>query len=159
MNGRRNAMFTMMMVVGSGLVIASAALLSGTKAEARADAGRASFQCSDRTLLGVYGGSFEGRIPIGPSMAELRGLVRTHFDGRGNLTQEEFTTLNGVAPSQEWRQSTGSYQLNSDCTGTAEIFLPDGTLLRQHWMVVDGGREILAIVEGTIAGGIRRRID
>jgi hypothetical protein len=155
---RRSALVTLI-VLGTGGLVAGAGFLAGPQAEARPDAGPPEFKCTNQTIQGVYGGAFEGTISLGPSLAELRGLVRTRFDGRGNLTQDEFTTLNGVAPSPEWRASTGFYQLEADCTGTAEIFLPDGMTLRQRWIVVDGGREILAIVEGASAGGVRRRID
>jgi hypothetical protein len=155
---RRNALVTLVVLGTVGLVGGTVSLV-GAQAEGRPTPGPPEFQCTNRTIQGNYGGAFQGTISLGPSLAELRGLVRTRFDGRGNLSQIEFTTLNGVAPSQEWRASTGFYQLEADCTGTAEIFLPDGNTLRQRWIVVDRGREIQAIVEGAAAGGVRRRID
>jgi len=33
------------------------------------------------------------------------------------------------------------------------------SILRQRWVVVDHGREIRAIVEGAVAGGVRIKVD
>lgn len=151
MRNRRNSA---MAVVASGLLIGGWMLsrpLAGAEPDDRG--------CSNRTLRGEYGGSFDGQIPAGPNTIALRGLVLTRFDGRGNLIQEEFVTLNGVPPSNEWIPSHGTYEVNQDCTGRAEIIQADGRVLRQRWVVVNRGREIRAIVEGAVAGGTRVRID
>lgn len=141
--------------VVSGLLIGCSALLWGPAAVARPNDG----QCSNRTLRGSYGGSFDGQIPAGPSTLALRGLVMTGFDGDGNLSQVEFVTLNGVPPSSEWRASQGTYEIEADCTGRAEIVQGDGSVLRQRWVVINRGREIRAVVEGAIAGGTRIKVD
>jgi hypothetical protein len=74
--------------------------------------------CSNGTLRGNYGGSFDGQIPAGPGTVLLRGLVVTHFDGAGNLRQKEFVTANGVPPpGGEWTLAEGTYEIGPDCTG------------------------------------------
>jgi hypothetical protein len=117
--------------------------------------------CSNRTLRGSYGGSFDGQIPAGPGVVLLRGLVVTHLDGAGNLQQMEFVTANGVPPpSGQWTSPVeGTYEIGPDCTGVAEISQSNGTILRQRWVVVNRGREIRAVVEGAVAGGTRIKID
>lgn len=116
--------------------------------------------CSNRTLRGSYGGSFDGQIPAGPGTVQLRGLVVTHFDGEGSLRQREFVTANGVPPpGGEWALGEGTYEIGPDCTGVAEIVQSNGNILRQRWVVVDRGREIRAVVEGAVAGGTRIKID
>ena len=78
--------------------------------------------CSNLTLRGNYGGSFDGQIPAGPGTVLLRGLVVTHFDGAGNVHQKEFVTANGVPPpGGEWTLAEGTYEIGPDCTGVAEI--------------------------------------
>jgi hypothetical protein len=116
--------------------------------------------CSNRTLRGNYGGSFDGQVPAGSGTVLLRGLVVTHFDGAGNLRQMEFVTANGVPPpGGEWTPTEGTYEIESDCTGVAEIHQANGNILRQRWVIVDSGREIRAVVEGAVAGGTRIKID
>ena len=148
--GLRNAL------IATGLLIGAGALLPGGAADAQPDESR----CSNRTLRGGYGGSFDGQVPAGPNTLLLRGLVLTHFDGRGHLSQLEFATINGTPPpGGEWVSTEGTYHLDSNCTGTAEILQSNGTVLRQRWVVVNHGREIRAIVEGAVAGGTRIKVD
>ena len=48
----------------------------------------------------------------------------TYFDGRGNLTQVDHVVFNGMLPPVEWTPATGTYRINPDCTGEAEIIIP-----------------------------------
>jgi hypothetical protein len=90
-------------------------LLSGSLAKAQSEDGN----CSARTLRGSYGFTIDGQILAGPRTGLLRGVAMTEFDGRGNLRQVDFTTINGVPTGNDWRPATGSYTVNGDCTGTA----------------------------------------
>ena len=113
--------------------------------------------CSNRTLRGDYGFTIDGTIvlpsPI-PSLL-LRGLALKHFDGHGNLTQVDFVTLNGAPSGSDWRPATGTYEVNPDCTGTSEIRFNDGQpTLNLRFVVVDGGRQIMEIVEGNATGAM-----
>ena len=77
-------------------------------------------ECSDRTLRGDYAFAIDGTILTAPSPLLLRGVAMTHFDGHGNLSQVDFVTLNGVG-GPDWRPATGTYEINPDCTGSAQI--------------------------------------
>jgi hypothetical protein len=82
----------------------------------------------------------------------------THFDGHGNLSQVDFVTINGGPSGSEWRPGTGTYEVNPDCTGTAEIHFTDGQpTVNLRMVVVGGGRQVMNIVEGNATGatGIR----
>ena len=115
--------------------------------------------CSNGTLRGNYGGSFDGQISTPAGTVLLRGLVMTQFDGEGNLRQMEFVTANGAPPpTGDWTPTQGTYQIAADCTGVAEI-QNNGAILRQRWVVVNRGREIRAVVVGAVAGGTRVKID
>jgi hypothetical protein len=118
-------------------------------------------RCSDRTLKGDYGFNIDGQIlPPGAPPLILRGVAMTHFDGRGGLTQVDHTTLNGVPRAPGWRPGVGSYEVNSDCTGTAEIIQSDGSpTLRLNLVVFDRGRQVRTVVDGNATGSLGVRVN
>ena len=132
------------------------ALLSGSLAKAQSEDGN----CSVRTLRGSYGFSIDGQILAGPRAGLLRGVSMTEFDGRGNLRQVDFTTINGVPTGTDWRPATGSYKVNPDCTGTAEIVQGDGSpTLKLRFVVVRDGKEVRTVVEGNATGSVGIRVN
>jgi hypothetical protein len=78
----------------------------------------------NRTLRGDYAFTVEGLFVDAPVALPLRGVALTHFDGRGSLTQVDHVVFNGMLPPMEWTPATGSYNINPDCTGEAEIIIP-----------------------------------
>jgi hypothetical protein len=130
------------------------------RAAADASERSAEMRCSNRTLRGDYGFEISGTILAGPKAGLLRGVAMTHFDGEGNLSQVDFATNNGVPGGPDWRPATGTYDLNPDCTGTAEIVFSDGSPTLHLWLVVvDRGRQLRTVVAGSPTGssGIRVR--
>jgi hypothetical protein len=124
------------------------------------DDGAAEARCSNRTLRGDYGFDIGGQILAGPRAGILRGVAMTHFDGDGKLTQVDFATINGVPAWSDWRPVSGVYDLNADCTGTAELRPNDGSpTVHLRLVVVDRGKQIRTIVEGNATGstGIKVR--
>ena len=112
--------------------------------------------CTNRTLRGAYGFHIDGLIfpPVGPTLV-LRGVAMTQFDGEGGLTQVDHATTNGVPRWTGWRAATGSYEVNPDCTGTAEIVPGDGgPTLRLHLVVFDRGRQVRTVVDGNATGSL-----
>jgi hypothetical protein len=143
-------------VAGTVTVVTSAvcALCWGTPARAQSDAG----QCSNQTLNGSYGFAIDGQILYGPYPGLLRGVAMTHFDGRGNLGQVDFATLNGIPRWTGWRPVTGTYQMNPDCTGQAVLNPSDGSpSLHLYLVVARHGQEITTVVAGNATGshGVR----
>ena len=131
-------------------------LLSGSLARAQSE----DRDCSVRTLRGSYGFSIDGQILAGPRAGLLRGVAMTQFDGRGNLQQVDFTTINGVPTGNDWRPATGSYRVNADCTGTAEIVPADGSpTLKLRLVVVRDGKEVRTVVEGNATGSVGIRVN
>jgi hypothetical protein len=117
-------------------------------------------RCSNQTLRGDYGFDIGGQILAGPRAGILRGVAMTRFDGQGNLSQVDFATINGIPGWPDWRPATGTYDLNPDCTGTAEFTPSDGSpTIHLRMVVVNRGREIRTIVEGNATGstGIKVR--
>src|SRR5678816_1126698 len=94
----------------SATAVMALSLVLGIGGAAKADDDRgepshSDVDCSNRTLRGDYAFAIGGTIFAGPNQLLLRGVAMTHFDGRGNLTQVDFTTRNGVSVSSDWRPS------------------------------------------------------
>jgi hypothetical protein len=146
-------------VVMSGLLIAGGTLRGGPAAVAQSEELRHD-GCSNHTLRGSYAFAIDGTIIAGPNRLLLRGLAMTEFDGRGNLTQVDFTTINGVPAGADWRPAVGSYEVNSDCTGTMQIIPGDGSpTLNLKLVVGDHGRTVHDIVLGNATGAIGTKVD
>ena len=129
----------------------------------RATAGDDSLQsersCHTRTLFGSYGIATTGFIisagPVGP-VGDV-GVIS--FDGNGAVSQTTTVSLNGnIIPS---RTSTGTYTVNSDCTGSLSVTLPPpGGLSQSDFVIVDNGKELRLINTGNgrvLVGNARKQ--
>ena len=149
----------------SGVLIAGCAVLLGQPGNAQSDrfedAGSSSpARCSNRTLRGSYALNIDGTIIAGPNRLLLRGVAMRQFDGRGNVSQVDFTTVNGAPAGTDWRSGSGTYELNSDCTGTMEIVQSnESPTLRLRLVVADHGRTTYDITEGNSTGATGTKID
>jgi hypothetical protein len=104
--------------------------------------------------------NIDGTIIAGPNRLLLRGVAMRQFDGRGNLSQVDFTTINGAPIGTDWRSGVGSYEINPDCTGTMEIIQNDeGTTLRLRLVVADHGRTTYDISEGNSTGATGTKVE
>jgi len=140
--------------------VAVAAVLAAALSTSPASAAEAgSPDCSNRTLRGDYAFEVDGNVLAGPATGILRAVAMTHFDGEGGLTQVDFATLNGVPMFPDWRAVTGTYEINADCTGRAELVPPPPLPALQLRMVVfDGGRKVTTIVLGNATGSRGERV-
>jgi len=118
-------------------------VLSMCAASARAQSG----PCSEKTLSGEYGFTITGQVLAGPAAGPVTGVAMTHFDGQGKLHQVDHVVHNGVLPAVEWRPGTGTYTVNDDCTGAAEIDFTDGSpSLHLRFVLAKRGSEIRTVV-------------
>jgi hypothetical protein len=116
-------------------------------------AARAEARCTDQWLRGSYAFTIDGSIVGGPASLHMRGVAMTTFDGTGGLTQVDFATINGAPVAADWRAGTGTYRVNPDCTGSAEIFPVDGSpVIRLRLVVFDKGRQVRTTVVGHPVG-------
>jgi hypothetical protein len=102
--------------------------------------------CSNATITGTYAFTLRGQIflPDGSTLV-ITGVARQTFDGRGNLTQLDAVATNGVmAPG--WRQGTGTYSINADCTGSQTIVIPGLADLHLQILVAQSGNTIHQVV-------------
>lgn len=110
--------------------------------------------CNNRLIAGDYGFQVHGTKLAGPGPTGLQeGVAMAEFDGRGNLTQIDTVTIGGaVVADFTHTPATGSYKVNSDCTGTFTLNFTDGRpTVETSFVVVDSGYEIDTVV--TSAGG------
>ncbi|MGB9203339.1 MAG: hypothetical protein WCB94_05110 [Terriglobales bacterium] len=110
--------------------------------------------CNNRLIAGNYGFTIQGNKlggqgPTGPQV----GVAMTEFDGKGALTQIDTVTVNGeVVADFTHTPATGTYTVNSDCTGTFTInFTAGRPPITANFVVVESGLEIDTVV--TSAGG------
>lgn len=104
--------------------------------------------CTNATLEGDYGFIVTGMRPSAPGgpVEMIVGVALTHFDGNGNLTQTDniHGSISGLATPN--RPGTGSYTINSDCTGTMKLSNTGAPTLTVAIVVVDDGNEVRAAV-------------
>jgi hypothetical protein len=120
-------------------------LASGASAMAQSNEGH----CSNRTLFGDYGYASEGVLLPAPGVSlQFRSVGMTHFDGKGNLTWVEHTVVNGTSLGAGWTAASGTYTVNSDCTGTAVVNTPNSPVpLNLAFMVVREGKEMHSVLD------------
>jgi len=104
--------------------------------------------CSSKTAIGSWGFTSTGSIPvIGPVAAV--GIFTA--DGSGNLSGSQTRSLAGAIADETF---TGTYTVNSDCTGTDVIQVYEsGVLVRTSTLKVvydQNGRESRAIFQSVV---------
>jgi len=105
--------------------------------------------CSERTLYGEYTFVLSGQILTGPLAGLDNGVTLETFDGYGNFTSKDHVVLNGVQPVAEWRESSGTYTVNPDCTGKKQVnFLNNIPPPRITYFVITNSGKQLAFVGG-----------
>jgi hypothetical protein len=117
--------------------------------------------CTNVTIEGDYAFRVTGEIYTPGGIVNRDGVALTHFDGQHGLTQVDYVLANGVpvaGPSDGngfHDQETGSYGVNDNCTGWAEIDFPtppggsSGAVLKLLLVISDGGRQLNTIVTST----------
>ena len=105
--------------------------------------------CTDQILRGDYGFIIQGWVhpEVGVSVP-LFGVAMTNFDGDGKLTQVDHVIAGGdpISPTQ-WTPATGTYHVNYDCTGTAQISVTStGLVVNLRIVVVRHGEEVRFVV-------------
>jgi hypothetical protein len=102
-------------------------------------------ECSNLSIKGAYAFTIHGQILTPNAALIVDGIAKTTFDGNGNLTQVDAVAVSGNL-SEIWRPGTGSYALNSDCTGTMTIFNQNQAPLHLAIIVSHSGDLIHTVV-------------
>jgi len=100
--------------------------------------------CSNATLRGSYAQTGSGVITAPPDQAGPFANVGTLvFDGNGNLTGTLVVSSNGSSsPATE----TGTYTVNSDCTGTYTVQIAPFGITSQAFFAISSNWDELEII-------------
>ena len=132
------------------LVLAAVAGFSGVACVAQAG-------CSSETVKGDYAFRVSGEVFSNP-VVYRDGIALAHFDGGHTLSQVDFVLANGVpvAGPPDYNgfhtDETGTYRVNENCTGEAEINFPtppggtSGAVVKLFFVISEGGRRLNTIV-------------
>ena len=147
-------------------IVLGLVLLGGPRLNAQASDDNG---CSNATLKGDYAFTISGEILHGDGTIDYRsGVAMRNFDGNGNITFIDFVASlrpgfvppGGINLNPAFRTGlTGTYQVNSDCTGTAEEDFPpppgvnSGQVIKLMFVLSDHGREIHEIVASLVPAG------
>lgn len=110
--------------------------------------------CTNKILAGAYGFTIQGTKLGGVGfVGQQVGVAMATFDGNGNFTQIDSVTIAGnVVSDFTHTPATGTYTVNSDCTGSFTLTFTDGRPpITTDFVVVSNGNEIDTVV--TSAGG------
>jgi len=161
--------------IGSGVLPLAFALVTlATPTYAQSNEESKGRGCSDAMLSGDYAFTVGGQILVIPASTTppatgvafaQAGVSVMHFDGMGHFTQMDFTMING-APSPGATNENGfrngqmgSYTVNPDCTGSAEIDFPPppgvtpGQRIHLKFVLADKGKQVHAVVSGLFRPG------
>jgi len=114
--------------------------------------------CSVETLNGDYGTIISGTRPAPPPLSgipnyvpgtieQVIGVGVLTFDGKGGFTQttNEKGSLSGIVVPN--RSGSGTYTVNSDCSGTSTLNIPGLPFsVLYDFVIVDRAREFHAFV-------------
>jgi len=119
--------------------------------------------CSAATIKGAYGIQISGTRPSAPGgpIESLIGVVIRNYDGHGQFSQVDNVkgSISGTVPD---RQGFGTYQVNEDCSGVAQLQPGPGILLEERLVIVDDGNEIRSMTSlppPVMVTGVHKRID
>lgn len=139
--------------------IALTALAGGAQAQSNS--------CTNATLRGDYAFTVSVQVLNADGTTTWRkGVALTHFDGAGNLSQQDYvmtltpghTPPGGIDTAPAFRTNeTGTYSVNTDCSGGfAEIDMPPhpgGVVIKLVFVLADHARTIHTVVSSLTPPG------
>jgi hypothetical protein len=137
-----------------GMVVVAAIVLPAFSGAAWAG-GNDDFGCSNATLKGEYAFGVTAYTPAGLPNGPPQVITGIRvYDGTGHFKQRDYAGDSVPAQFSKPGQETGTYQVNSDCTGSDELDLnvpgvPAGTssgVIHTLFVISDGGRHVHEVV-------------
>ena len=146
--------------ISIGVLVACGLLVASSAARA---SDQDSKPCTNRILQGDYGYAAEGVLigtPGLPPEAQFRSIGMIHFDGKGHLTSVEHTVVDGTLVLPDGARATGTYTVNSDCTGTTVVNTPNSPVpLNQHIVIVKRGREVHTQLDSSAITSVLNKVE
>src|SRR5262252_5906417 len=113
--------------------------------------------CTDASFEGAFGYTFTGLT--GVNALPFAAVGRLVADGQGNLAGLETDSSNGKIFQRTY---TGTYKVNSDCTGSEVSYDNFGKTVKCDFVIVAGGKEIQAIETDrntAVVGTLKQQFD
>jgi hypothetical protein len=124
--------------------VAALALAIAPAAKAQVNKG-----CNTATLLGTFGYTVTGSFVAAPAPLGLYAEVGAQtFDGNGNTAVNAMSNTNGTAAASS---RTGTYTVNSDCTGTFSIQIAPGIASHYFFVITSDGSGYQAVCLDPVA--------
>ena len=113
--------------------------------------------CTNASFQGAFGYTFTGLT--GFKALPFAAVGRLVADGQGNLAGVETDSSNGEIFQRTY---SGTYKVNSDCTGSEVSYDNFGKTVKCDFVIVAGGTEIQVIETDTntaVVGCLRHQLD
>ena len=113
--------------------------------------------CTNASFQGAFGYTFTGLT--GVNALPFAAVGRLVADGQGNLAGVETDSSNGNIFQRTY---TGTYKVNSDCTGSEVSYDNFGKTVKCDFVIVAGGKEIQVIetdADTAVVGCLRHQSD
>ncbi|HKD04557.1 MAG TPA: hypothetical protein VKB79_01530 [Bryobacteraceae bacterium] len=105
--------------------------------------------CSSASLTGTFAYTVTGFLVAAPAPIGPYGEAGAQtFDGRGGTTARGMASINGNIVPQT---NTGTYTVNSDCSGTFTLQVAPGVSVHYFFVIGDSGNEIHAVCLDPVA--------
>ncbi len=126
------------------IILLSAFLTQGAAVSSaqQQDTQQAFPRCSKISLSGGYGFSVNGTTM---NLEQYSLVGRFVADGKGGVTGTTVQAVNGTISRPAF---TGTYTVNADCTGTANLLFDLGGTAPLEFIIVDDGKTVDIIVAG-----------
>lgn len=115
--------------------------------------------CSTGTLTGTYVYNFNGHFyNDNNDVFYYSAMGQMQLDGNGGITATETVSVDGLITRRKYN---GTYNVNSDCSGSLSARKPDdGSQFSADLIVSDSGKEISVIQtdDGTVVSGIAKAV-
>src|SRR5579862_7917459 len=109
--------------------------------------------CTNASFSGAYGYTISGML-LETSFLRFASAGSITADGNGNLTVYGFTSEGGeIVPAAVF---SGTYSLNSDCTGSA-VFNDAEVAIHMNMVIGVSGVQLMLSSNGTIISGVAKR--
>ena len=143
----------------SGLLICSAEAHADRSCDNSSLQGQYAFRAQGATV-GVLNSS--GMLHPFTSPQLLNAVGQFMFDGNGSFTRVDFPMGNGVPQTagatlndEGFRTGqSGTYSVDSECTGSMVVNIPGGTTLGLEFVVGDFGQHVFAVISSEHVPGV-----
>jgi len=96
--------------------------------------------CSNLTVRGTFADRDTGSIT---GAGQFAGVNVETFDGRGGITGSGFSSVDGAVSQGTF---TGTYTVNSDCTGTYTVQFDGIPPIHAFFVIDEAGNELQVII-------------